>query len=604
MSEIKLLNRSEVPNEEKWNLEHLFKTREDMLNTAYDTLEKIKKLAQYEGKLKQDAKNLYDFILLYDEAMCKWYQVSTYAFLALSVDSTLASNIEDSSKIRSMNSEVSELLSFFKIEICNFSREELDEFYVSEPRLKEFEVFIENIYKYKEYLLDKNTEKVLAAFGSVFNSPEYIYEISKSADMTFENFEDSNGNILANSFTLFEEKYQEESDTTLRRNAFKSFHNGLKKYVNTYASIYATELEKQRIESKLRGFDSTIDMLLFDQGIEREVYDNHLKVLFETLAPQMRRYAKIIKKQLNLDEVKFADLKVALDEEFSPNTSYEDVKKIILEAVKIYGDEYLENTKRMFDKNLIDYSQNVGKSSGAFCTSTIGAESYVKMTFTGNMRSAFTLVHELGHAGHFMLADKYQKVINAECSMYCIEAPSTTNELILAKYLMEKANSKEFERWVILQNLASYYHNCVTHFLEARFQDRLYKHVDNGGQINAEFLNKQKHEVIQEFWADSVNVEEEAGMTWMRQGHYYMGLYPYTYSASLSIGTQVFKMIQKDPENTIKKWLEVLKAGGSLKTSELLKKVDIDISKPDMFVSLSEYVASLIDRLEELYEEE
>ncbi len=33
---------------------------------------------------------------------------------------------------------------------------------------------------------------------------------------------------------------------------------------------------------------------------------------------------------------------------------------------------------------------------------------------------------------------------------------------------------------------------------------------------------------------------EGAELTWMRQPHYYMGLYSYTYSAGLTIGTVVF----------------------------------------------------------------
>ncbi len=601
MSGVKLLKRSEVDEKEKWSLKSLFETREKMLEQAEKTLSEVEDLTSFKGKLHQNANTFYDFLEKYEKVKAEWERVATYAFLAMSVDATSELILEDVSTIRAMNAKVSEKLSFIKADICKLSREELDSYYREKEELKNYERFIEDTFKYKKHLLSEESEELLAAFGNVLGAPEFIYEISASADMKFEDFEDGKGNVLANSFTLFEEKYQDDADTTLRRNSFKSFNEGLTRYVNTYASIYATELEKQRVEAKLRGFDSTIDMLLFEQGVDREVYDNHLKVLFEELAPQMRRYANIIKREMNLDEVTFADLKVALDEEYSPKAEFDDVKEIILETVKIYGDEYVENINRMFDGNLIDYSQNIGKSSGAFCSSPYGADSFIKMTFTGSMRSAFTLVHELGHAGHFLLANKYQNALSSECSMYCVEAPSTINELLLAKHLKSKASSKEVERWVILQNLASYYHNCVTHFLEARLQDRVYKHIDNGGQINAAYLNNTKLEVIREFWGDSVNVEDEAGMTWMRQSHYYMGLYPYTYSASLSIATKVFRMMEKDGDEVVAKWLDVLKSGGSLETRDLLKKVDVDISKPDMFVDLAAHVASLIDRLEELY---
>ncbi len=602
MSNLKLLTRSEVPDNQKWNLQSLFKDRDAMYNEAERLVSEVEILSSYKGKFVKDADSLYEFILKYEAFKAAWERTATYAFLVMAVDTTSNQALEDASKIRAINAQIQEKLSFIKADICKLSRKELDDFYKTKPELQGFERFIEDTYKYKNHVLSEETEEVLAAFNNVLQAPEFIYEISAGNDLSFEDFTDESGNVLANSFTLFEEKYQDDANTTVRRNAFASFSKGLKKLENTFASVYATEVERQRVEAKLRGFTSTIDMLLFEQGIERKVYDKQLEVLFKTLAPKMRKYANIVKKQLGLAELKFADLKVALDEEHSPMASFDDVKKIILEAVQIYGDEYVKNIKRMFDANLIDYATNAGKSSGAFCSSPHGTDSFINMTFTDSMRSAFTLVHELGHAGHFMLANKYQNSLNSECSMYCVEAPSTLNELILAKHLKAKATSKEFERWVILQNLASYYHNCVTHFLEAVLQDRVYKHIDNGGQINASYLNNTKLAIIKEFWGDSVSVEEDAGLTWMRQGHYYMGLYPYTYSASLSISTQVFKMLEEDEQGTIAKWLDVLKTGGSLSTAELIKKVDIDISKEDMFLALSEHVGSLVDRLEELYD--
>lgn len=602
MRETKLLMRNEVPAKEMWDLSVLFASREDMFREAEEILKRAKDLAELKGSFIRDAGSFYDFLNRYEALQSAWQRVANYPSLAVSVDSSSAQALEDASKMRAMTAEFFECLSFVKVDICKLSREDLDRFYTEEPELANFERFVEDTFKYKAHLLSEESEALLASFSGVLNAPGYIYDVSSSADMSFEPFQDAQGKLLPNSFTLFEEKYQDDSDTAIRRNAFESFHKGLQNYVNTYASVYATEVERQRIEARLRGFDSTIDMLLFDQGIDRAVYDTHLKVLFEELAPQMRRYAKILKKQLGAEELKFADLKTALDEEYSPSAAFDDVKETILSALNVYGDEYLDNIKRMFDAGLIDYAQNVGKSSGAFCCSPHGADSFIMMTFTGTMRSAFTLVHELGHAGHFYLANKYQNALVSECSMYCVEAPSTINELILASHLKAQAASREVERWVILQNLASYYHNCVTHFLEAHLQDRVYKHIDRGGQINAAFLNQTKLDVIRAFWADSVNVEEEAGMTWMRQGHYYMGLYPYTYSASLSIATQMFKKIENEGASAIEKWLEVLKAGGSLTSADLMKKVDIDISKPDMFVSLAEYVGSLIDRLEELYE--
>ena len=83
----------------------------------------------------------------------------------------------------------------------------------------------------------------------------------------------------------------------------------------------------------------------------------------------------------------------------------------------------------------------------------------------------------------------------------------------------------------------------------------------------------------------------------MRQPHYYMGLYPYTYSAGLTIGTQVAKLIEEDPSNA-KNWIEVLKTGGKLKPLDYAKAAGVDISTDEPLKDTIKYIGSLVEALE------
>ena len=51
----------------------------------------------------------------------------------------------------------------------------------------------------------------------------------------------------------------------------------------------------------------------------------------------------------------------------------------------------------------------------------------------------------------------------------------------------------------------------------------------------------------------------------MRQPHYYMGLYSYTYSAGLTASTAVAQMIKEEGQPAVDRWLDVLRAGGTMK---------------------------------------
>ena len=89
----------------------------------------------------------------------------------------------------------------------------------------------------------------------------------------------------------------------------------------------------------------------------------------------------------------------------------------------------------------------------------------------------------------------------------------------------------------------TYYHNFVTHLMEAAYQREVYKHIDAGDSVQAETLSSIMKETLQKFWGDDVEISDDAALTWMRQPHYYMGLYSYTYSAGLTVATQVCKRI-------------------------------------------------------------
>ena len=88
----------------------------------------------------------------------------------------------------------------------------------------------------------------------------------------------------------------------------------------------------------------------------------------------------------------------------------------------------------------------------------------------------------------------------------------------------------------------------------------------------------------------------------MRQPHYYMGLYPYTYSAGLTVSTTVAEKIKAEGQPAVDRWLDVLKAGGTLRPLELIKKAGVDMSKPDAIKATVSYVGSLIDELEKSYQ--
>ncbi len=205
---------------------------------------------------------------------------------------------------------------------------------------------------------------------------------------------------------------------------------------------------------------------------------------------------------------------------------------------------------------------------------------------------------------HFYNAYKNQSVFNGDASMYFIEAPSTMNEMLMANHLLKNSEDPKFKRWVLSSIISrTYYHNFVTHLLEAAYQRKVYEIVDDGGNVNATILNELKRGVLEEFWGEDVIINDGAELTWMRQPHYYMGLYPYTYSAGLTISTEMAKRVLNEGKPAVEDWLNVLQAGGSKNPAELAKMAGIDITTDQPLRDTISYIGDLIDQIEKLTEE-
>lgn len=595
------LKRHEVPKERTWNVEDLFALEEDWHKEMRSIEGDLAVFEQYKGKLHEGPHALLGCLSAQEKLSIRLVQAGTYASLRQSEDGTNPDNQAMSSQIASLRAKAASTLSFIDSELLSLPDGTIQKYIKEESGLEPFRNGLTELLETKRHRLSPETEEALAALGEVFGAPYNIYQAAKLADMPFASFKDSQGNELPNSFALYEDRYEFSPDTTIRRNAYASFTDSLENYKNTFASAYSAEVKKQVTLSKLRKYSSVTQMLLDSQHVTEEMYNNQLDIIQKELAPHMRRYAQLKKKVLGLDRMLFCDLKAPLDPEFNPETTFEKASEVILEALKIMGPEYTDIMKKGLSERWVDLADNVGKSTGAFCASPYGSHPFILITWTDTMRGAFVLAHELGHAGHFYLANKYQRIMNTRPSTYFVEAPSTLNEMLLGQHLLAGTEDKRMKRWVILQMLGTYYHNFVTHLLEGEYQRRVYCLAEQGVPLTAKTLSAQKLDTLAEFWGDSVELDDKAALTWMRQPHYYMGLYPYTYSAGLTASTAMAQSIQEEGQPAVDRWLDVLKAGGTKKPLELLRSAGIDMSKPDPIRKAVSYVGSLVDELENSY---
>ncbi|MDW8551569.1 oligoendopeptidase F [Staphylococcus nepalensis] len=591
--------RNEVPSEKTWDITALFNSDEAFYQTLNETITLAKNFNEtYVYRLNQPD-TIEEALDAYSNILIQLDRMANYAELRLSVDTTNEQAQSLSSKFSNSYGKIASELSFVESEILILSNDVLNDYIAT----SKYPHFLQKLKEKKAYQLSPEVEKTLASLSPVFERPFELYGITKMLDIDFESFE-HNGHTYPLDYATFENEYEDHPNEAFRRISFKKFSDALNKYQHTTAATYNMQVQQEKIEADLRGYDSVIDYLLQDQEVTRDMFDRQIDVIMSDLAPIMQKYAKLIKRVHGLEVMHFEDLKVSIDPDYEPDISIEDSKEYIYGALNVLGKDYLKMVETAYQDRWIDFAQNKGKDTGAYCASPYTTHSYVFISWTGKMTETFVLAHELGHAGHFTLAQSHQNYLESEPSMYFVEAPSTMNEMLMANYLFKNSNDAKFKRWVIGSIVSrTYYHNMVTHLLEAAYQREVYKKVDDGESLTAPLLNQIMLDVYSQFFGDSVKFTKGAELTWMRQPHYYMGLYSYTYSAGLTIGTVMSQRIQKEGQPAVDDWLNTLKAGGSTSPVELAQIAGIDITTDQPLKATIGYIGKLVDDLEQLTDE-
>lgn len=589
--------RSTVPVQETWDTALIFSTSQDYLDALKDYSQQVATFeATYKGQLTTLA-TITAALRDFEGLMTYQSRLLHYAILNFDVDKLNPAVASQSNEFDLVSARTRPQLSFLESELGQADEALLKKLIAQEPQ---WTSFIENIIRFKPHQLHPLQEELLANLSPAFSHPYTNYETTKFEDMTFDAFE-ANGQTYANSYVLFENDYELSHDTELRRKSAESFYATLRKYKNTTAGNYLANVKNEQIEARLRGFDSTIDYLLFQQNISRDLFDRQIDVIMKELAPHMRRYVKLMAKAHGLDKVTHADLKISLPSEFNQRISIEESKQFLIDCLGFLGEDYVKMIERAYDERWIDFAQNEGKATGGYCATLYDGPSYILLSWTGLMNEVLVLAHELGHAGHFQLAKK-QSILNYEPSLYFIEAPSTANEVLTCNTLLKQnADNPGFKSYLISELISrTYFHNMVTHLLEAAFQREVYTRMDKDEYMNGDILCDIKLNLLKEFWGDEFEIGDDAGLIWMRQPHYYMGLYPYTYSAGLTIGTAMAKQLEEKPEQVVETWLETLSLGASLSAQELAKHAGVDVSTDKPLMDTIAYVGSLVDQLEAL----
>jgi oligoendopeptidase F len=592
------LARDEVPEDLTWDLSDLFAS-ETSWEAEFEALDAARAgLEPFRGQAGSSARMLAGCLDAVEALQVRLMRIMTFAYLRNAQDGTNPAHQSAMARATALEARMAASVAFVDSEILALPDGAVERLLAEDERLAGHRGALERLLETRPYRLGADTERALAALGEVLGAPYMTYQRSKASDIRFAPFVDATGTQHPNSFSLYETSYEPHPEAHVRRAAWQSFSAGLAAYNNTYAATFATEVKKNVAIARLRGYPDTEAYLLQAHRVPRGLYVDILGILRTGLAPHMQRLARLRARVLGLDRMLHCDIKAPLDPDFEPHVTYEQACETLLASLEPMGPDYVDFVRTALTRRWVDRADNVGKSTGAFCSSPYGVHPYILVTWAGTTRNVFTLAHELGHAAHFGLAMKHQRYTDTRPALPFVEAPSIMHEMLLARHILARSDDARTRRAVILQLLGTYHHNFVTHLLEAELQHRVYAMAEAGHAVTATLLNRTKGDILQEFWGDAVEIDDGARMTWMRQPHYYLGLYPYTYSVGLVAATAMSNLVAQEGPAAVLRWQQVLRAGGTRDPLALMQDAGIDMRSPAPIHAAVDHVAALIDDLE------
>lgn len=597
---LKQKKREEVDKNYQWDLSKIYRSVDEW-NKEYEEVEtSMNQIKEYESNLMDHATNLYGYLNLDTLISRKLDKLYSYAHLSLDEDTTNTKNQELIGRILNLINKYSKLTTFFKPLLLKYEYEKIEEFYKEDKRLLEYQFILEQLFRYKKHVLNDREEKIVAEVSKTLKAPSDIFEKLTDADMKFGTIIDENGEEVEFTDSNYS-RFIRSKDRRVRKDAFDILYNTYASYKNTLSATYASQLEVEASLASIYKFGSALEESLYEDNIDLSVYDNLVKTVNDNLK-ELYKYYEFRKQVLKIDEQHLYDTYVNLVEDCDKDYSFLEAKKLVVDALKVLGDDYAEVLNKAFDEKWIDVYNNVGKRGGAYSSGCYDTNPYILLNFEGKLDDVSTLAHELGHSVH----SYYSRVNNpyqyASYTLFVAEVASTVNELLLNNYMLKTSQDKNEKISILNKQLELFKSTIFRQTMFAEFERDMHAMIENKEVLTNEVISSKYYEIVKKYFGESVYIDDLIRYEWSRIPHFYYNFYVYKYATGLSAASYIVTNILSGNQEYIEKYKNFLKMGGTMYPLDELKKIDIDMTSPKvvesaiyMFKNTLEEFKKLID---------
>ena len=480
-------------------------------------------------------------------------------------------------------------LLFFELELNEIEDAVLER--QMKGRAGHYASWIDGVRAFKPHSLDEETERLLLEKSVAGRSAWSRLFDETMADMRF----DVDGEKLSSEAVM---NMLSNPDEGFRKKAAGVLGAELGKHGRLFARITNTLAKDKEVEDKWRKFERPQSARNLSNQVEDEVVDALNEAVRAAFSDLSHRYYKMKAGWFGKEQLDHWDRNAPLPSADHRVIPWDEATETVLSAYRDFSEDLAEVGRKFFDNAWIDAPVREGKSSGAFAHPTVpSAHPYLLLNYQGKTRDVMTLAHELGHGCHQVLAGPQGNLMSST-PLTLAETASVFGEMLTFRRMLRAEEDPARRKIMLAGKVEDMLNTVVRQIAFYNFELRVHT-ARREAELTADDICDIWIEVQKESLGPAIRFDDDYRWYWTYIPHFiHSPFYVYAYAFGDCLVNSLYAVYENAADGFAGKYLDMLRAGGTLRHKELLAPFGLDASDPAFWQKGLGVVRGLIDELE------
>lgn len=528
----------------------------------------------------------------YERLLERLTVIEAYASLWFSSDTQSQAALTYQNRVHQAAASASNRILFFELWWKQLADEEADALTPQGPENADYRHFLAELRRFRPHTLDERSEQIitlkdadgigalLTLYSVLTNRLEFSLELDGEVKAC------TRDELMS---------HVHSPRPAVRQAAYRELYRVYGAEATPLSQIYANRVRDWHNEQMgLRGFASPIAV----RNMANDIPDAAVEVLLEVIrdnAEVFRRYFRLKAGWLGMDKLRRYDIYAPLADS-DKVIPYADAVARVLDTFHGFHPVFARQVRRVFDQQHMDSEVRRGKRGGAFCATVLPHQTpWVLVNYTGRLRDAVIVAHELGHAIHSMMAEEHSLLVQRS-SLPLAETASVFAEMLITDRLLAEEEDPLARSEILLSSIDNIYATVLRQAYFVLFEIAAHEAILAGK--SPEELNALYLENLAEQFGDSVEVAPEFQHEWMSIPHIFnTPFYCYAYCFGQLLVLALYRRYQQEGEAFKPGYLEMLACGGAERPQAILARVGVDMTDPAFWRGGFEVIAGMVEEL-------